>query len=167
VHESPNLGNTVFEIVLNIFFLLQFYDASDYALAAAKKLADFLVLHPHKPIQARDRANNLAKEALKEDDGLLAVALGAPSLSIAVVQFRDAVTIPKESANHSALSAYWRELGVAWNQSDGAQLWSAPFRDCGALHDRWLWPFSVTLISHGYKVVATAFIAADVDQCNG
>jgi G protein-coupled receptor 158 len=62
------------------------------------------------------------------------------------------------------LSAYWRELGAAWNQSDGSQQWNPPFREC--LLNRWLWPFSVTIISHGHKVVATVFIAADVDQCN-
>lgn len=123
-------------------------------------------------------ANRLAKETLAKDENLLAVAIAAPKLSVAVVQFRDQVSItppPSSSssssptssstttsfqANHtgiplttsrSYLSAYWRELGVAWNQSDGAQFWGVPFRDCGPLVNRWLWPFSVTIVEHGQK----------------
>lgn len=41
--------------------------------------------------------------------------------------------------------------GEAWNHSDGSQFWNAPFRDCGALQGRWLWPFSATVLSSGYK----------------
>lgn len=98
--------------------------------------------------------------ALQADEGLLAVALAAPAHKVAVVQFRDhiaATTPPSTTSNqsgsgggsgggvHAYLSAYWRELGEAWNRSDGAQSWNAPFRDCGPLHGRWLWPFSVTV----------------------
>lgn len=124
-------------------------------------------------------ANRIAKETLFKDENLLAVAIAAPKSSVAVVQFRDQVLIsppPSSSsssssatspttttsfqANHTGipttttrnyLSAYWRELGAAWNQSDGAQFWGLPFRDCGPLINRWLWPYSATIVEHGQK----------------
>lgn len=82
----------------------------------------------------------------------MAVAIAAPNRNLSVVQFRHPVANTQEaSSNHSYLSAYWRELAVAWNQSEGTQLWGAPFRDCGPLQGRWLWPFSVTVGAHGQK----------------
>lgn len=100
-----------------------------------------------------EKAKNLARDALQEDEGLLAIAFAAPTQSIAVVQFRDQVanTHDVHHANHSYLGTYWRELGVAWNQTDGTTAWGAPFRDCGPLQGRWLWPFSVTVVAHGQK----------------
>lgn len=95
-------------------------------------------------------ANTLAREALVEDENFLAFALAAPNASVAVVQFRDRVD-SKNSTNHTFLHTYWRELGFAWNQTDGAQFWGAPFRDCGPLRGRWLWPFSVTVIVQNIK----------------
>lgn len=92
-------------------------------------------------------------DALQQDDGLLALAIAAPSIKLAVVQFRDHVLFTPEGSNHSFLSIYWRELGEAWNHSDGAQFWGAPFRDCGPMHGRWLWPFSVTVEAFGYKYI--------------
>jgi G protein-coupled receptor 158 len=92
----------------------------------------------------------LASEALKEDDNLLAFALAAPSLQLAVVQFRDKIG-SRNITDHTFLSIYWRELGIAWNQSDGAQFWGAPFKDCGPLQGRWLWPFSVTVVVQHIK----------------
>lgn len=141
-------------------FCFQFYDASDVTVAAARKLGEYLsATSPtnkntkyavNKLDALRKRANQLANEALEEDEGLLAVAIAAPSVSLAVVQFRDRIDNP-DATNHTFLSIYWRELGIAWNQSDGAQFWGAPFRDCGPLQGRWLWPFSVTVITHGHK----------------
>lgn len=117
----------------------------------------------------KQRANSIAKEALQEDENLLAFALAAPGHKLAVVDFRDAIaTVPalpqppplpfdgsqsqavaavivNQTAAHAYLSTYWRELGDAWNRSDGTQHWGAPFRDCGAMQGRWLWPFSVTV----------------------
>lgn len=95
-------------------------------------------------------ANLLAREALDEDENFLAFALAAPLRQVAVVQFRDKVDI-KNSTSHTFLQTYWRELGYAWNQTDGAQFWGAPFRDCGPLRGRWLWPFSVTVIVQNIK----------------
>lgn len=94
----------------------------------------------------------LAIEALKEDENLLAFALAAPSAQppLAVVQFRDKV-INRNGSDHTFLSIYWRELGIAWNQSDGAQFWGAPFKDCGPMRGRWLWPFSVTVVFKHFK----------------
>ena len=133
------------------------------------------------------KANQIANDALQDDENLLALAVAAPSVSIAVVQFRGQVEVffnysknfennnvillsnqqnPTESSNHSFLGTYWKELGVAWNKPNGSQYWGAPFRDCGPLQGRWLWPFSVNVEIHGYKTVASSFIAADVDQCN-
>ncbi|XP_055644410.1 probable G-protein coupled receptor 158 isoform X3 [Toxorhynchites rutilus septentrionalis] len=152
-----------------------YYDVSDITLQAAKSLADFLASRKldtskddRRLAMARDKANELASYALKEDDGLLAVGIASPRLSLAVVQFRDKIDAAHANLSDSRtfLSTYWRELGAAWNQSSGAQFWGAPFRDCGPLYGRWLWPFSVTVESQGYKIVASAFIAADVDQCN-
>lgn len=57
-------------------------------------------------------------------------------------------------------------LGIAWNQTDGAQFWGSPFRDCGPLQGRWLWPYSVTIVVSKTKIVASSYIAADQDACN-
>uniref|UniRef100_A0A182J8F8 G-protein coupled receptors family 3 profile domain-containing protein n=1 Tax=Anopheles atroparvus TaxID=41427 RepID=A0A182J8F8_ANOAO len=154
-----------------------FYDVSDITIGAAKSFADFLAgrkidgvaRDERKFALAREKANELASSVLKQDDGLLlAVGIASPRLPLAVVQFRDQIDASHVnlSESKSFLSTYWRELGAAWNQSNGAQFWGAPFRDCGPLYGRWLWPYSVTVESQGYKIVASAFIAADVDQCN-
>ncbi|KAG5676872.1 hypothetical protein PVAND_006678 [Polypedilum vanderplanki] len=151
-----------------------FYDASDISVAAARKLGQFIaesskstLKHQSKIELFHKEANTLARDALIEDENFLAFALAAPLASVAVVQFRDKVDITdKNSTNHTFLHTYWRELGYAWNQTDGAQFWGAPFRDCGPLRGRWLWPFSVTVIVQNIKTVASAFIAADQDICN-
>lgn len=100
--------------------------------------------------EIRNRANSIANEALQEDENLLAVALAAPSIKLAVVQFRDRVEI-NATTTTNYLSIYWRELGDAWNHSDGSQFWGTPFRDCGPLSGRWLWPFSATVQSAVYR----------------
>lgn len=124
-------------------------------MQAAKQLADYL--HSIRPVSTitvdiRNRANSIASDTLTEDEGLLAIALAAPSLKLAVVQFRDVVQIPSNvSSNHTSLGIYWRELGIAWNHSMGAQFWGSPFRDCYALKGRWLWPYSVNYQENGIK----------------
>lgn len=120
-------------------------------MEAAKKLAEYLITI--KPVSAltteiRQTANSIALDALNYDEGLLAIAIAAPALKLAVVQFREHIDI---SNNHTYLSTYWRELGEAWNRSDGSQFWGAPFRDCGAMQGRWLWPFSVNYQQNGIK----------------
>lgn len=133
----------------------QHYNAYHVTIGAANKLADYL--HSIRPVSIitsdiRKKANAIASESLEEDDGLLAIAIAAPTLKLAVVQFRDVIDIaPEVSNNHTYLSTYWRELGLAWNQTDGAQFWGPPFRDCGALRGRWLWPFSVNYQQNGIK----------------
>lgn len=124
---------------------------------AAQKLSEFissesknLKFTPSKIESFQKRANSLAKEALKEDENLLAFALATPPASVAVIQFRDSID-NKSATNHSFLHTYWRELGYAWNQSTGAQFWGAPFRDCGPMRGRWLWPFSVTVVVQNIK----------------
>ncbi|XP_037926728.1 probable G-protein coupled receptor 158 isoform X3 [Hermetia illucens] len=145
-----------------------FYDVTDITVDAAKKFAEYLASKSTTDlVEIRKRANSIANNALQEDENLLAFAIAAPIIPIAVVQFRENVNIPPhDSHNKTFLSTYWRELGIAWNHSDGTQLWGAPFRDCGPLQGRWLWPFSVSVVEYGYKIVASSFIAADVDQCN-
>lgn len=103
--------------------------------------------------EIKQSANAIANEALQEDEGLLAIALAAPALKLAVVKFRDMIENPPAdvSSNHSYLGAYWRGLGESWNHSDGAQFWSAPFRDCGPMRGRWLWPFNVNFMENGIK----------------
>lgn len=102
----------------------QFYDAYDITIEAAKKLADYLnsirPVHTITP-EIRSQANAIATESLQEDEGLLAIAIAAPSLKLAVVQFRDIIDIaPEVSNNHTYLRTYWRELGLAWNHTEGA-----------------------------------------------
>lgn len=137
-----------------------FYDVSDLTIQAAKSFADFLAAKridtskdDRKLKIAREKANELATGVLREDSGLLAVGIASPRLPLAVVQFRDKIDAAHANLSESRnfLSTYWRELGAAWNQSNGAQFWGAPFRDCGPLYGRWLWPFSVTVESQGYK----------------
>lgn len=125
------------------------------AIEAAKKLADYLnSIRPVNTItpEIRSQANSIATETLQEDEGLLAIAIAAPSLKLAVVQFRDTIEIaPEVSTNHTYLRTYWRELGLAWNHTESSSFWGPPFRDCGALRGRWLWPFSVNFQHNGIK----------------
>lgn len=129
---------------------------------AAQKLGEFISSEtknnnknskfpPLKIESFQKRANSLAKEALDEDENLLAFALATPPASVAVIQFRDNIDSKSPTTNHSFLHTYWRELGYAWNQTNSAQFWGAPFRDCGPLRGRWLWPFSVTVIVQNIK----------------
>lgn len=135
----------------------QFYYAYDITIDAAKKLAEYL--NSIRPVNAitpeiRNQANAIASESLQEDEGLLAIAIAAPSLKLAVVQFRDVIELaPEVSGNHTLLRAYWRELGIAWNHTEGAEFWGPPFLDCGALRGRWLWPYSVNFQANGIKYV--------------
>lgn len=136
---------------------VQFYDAYDVTIDAARKLAEYLnSIRPVSIItpEIRNHANAIASESLQEDEGLLAIAIAAPSLKLAVVQFRDVIELAPEVANnHTLLRAYWRELGLAWNHTEGAEFWGPPFRDCGALRGRWLWPYSVNFQANGIKWV--------------
>ncbi|KQS70127.1 probable G-protein coupled receptor 158 isoform X4 [Drosophila erecta] len=155
-----------------------FYDYTDIAEDAARQFIEFLsgkFPNANTPItideptraEVSRRANGIASYALNEDDNLLAFAIAAPSIHTVVVKFRDNVTIPPDQVHNKAyLGSYWRELGAAWNSTDGTQEWGAPFRDCNLLTRRWLWPFRISFSEHRIKVVAAAFIAADEDVCN-
>ncbi|XP_033149977.1 LOW QUALITY PROTEIN: probable G-protein coupled receptor 158 [Drosophila busckii] len=155
-----------------------FYDFTEIAEEAARQFTEFLAHkfpNTNAPIaideetraEVSHRANAIASYALNEDDNLLAFAIAAPSIHTVVVKFRDNVTIPPHQVHNKAyLGSYWRELGAAWNSSDGTQEWAAPFRDCNLLTGRWLWPFRISFTEHRIKIVAAAFIAADEDVCN-
>ncbi|KAI8118663.1 putative G-protein coupled receptor 158 [Lucilia cuprina] len=154
-----------------------YYDFSDVAEDAARQFTDFLAskfsTNPPATItdqirdEVRRKANGIATYALNEDEHLLAFALAAPSIHTVVVKFRENVTIPLEQVhNRGFLGSYWRELGYAWNSTDGSQEWGAPFRDCNLLIGRWLWPFRISFAESKFKIVAAAFIAADEDVCN-
>ncbi|BFF96171.1 probable G-protein coupled receptor 179 [Drosophila madeirensis] len=155
-----------------------FYDFTDIAEDAARQFIEFLsnkFPNANTPIaidestraEVSRRANSIASYALNEDENLLAFAIAAPSIHTVVVKFRDNVTIPPDQVHNKAfLGSYWRELGAAWNSSDGTQEWGAPFRDCNLLTRRWLWPFRISFTEHRIKIVAAAFIAADEDVCN-
>ncbi|XP_044315635.1 probable G-protein coupled receptor 158 isoform X2 [Drosophila rhopaloa] len=155
-----------------------FYDYTDIAEDAARQFIEFLSSkfpNANTPItideatraEVSRRANGIASYALNEDDNLLAFAIAAPSIHTVVVKFKDNVTIPPNQVRNKAyLGSYWRELGAAWNSTDGTQEWGAPFRDCNLLTRRWLWPFRISFSEHKIKVVAAAFIAADEDVCN-
>ncbi|KAH8341392.1 hypothetical protein KR059_005837 [Drosophila kikkawai] len=155
-----------------------FYDFTDIAEDAARQFIEFLSSkfpNANTPItideptraEVSRRANGIASYALNEDDNLLAFAIAAPSIHTVVVKFRDNVTIPPDQVHNKAyLGSYWRELGAAWNSTDGTQEWGAPFRDCNLLTRRWLWPFRISFSEHRIKIVAAAFIAADEDVCN-
>ncbi|XP_034475109.1 probable G-protein coupled receptor 158 [Drosophila innubila] len=155
-----------------------FYDFSELAADAARQFTEFLsnkFPNANTPIaideltrsEVSRRANSIASYALNEDDNLLAFAIAAPSIHTVVVKFRENVTIPPNQVHNKAyLGSYWRELGSAWNSSDGTQEWGAPFRDCNLLTGRWLWPFRISLTEHRIKIVAAAFVAADEDVCN-
>ncbi|KAH8413524.1 hypothetical protein KR009_011969 [Drosophila setifemur] len=155
-----------------------FYDYTDIAEDAARQFIEFLsgkFPNQNVPItideptraEVSRRANSIASYALSEDENLMAFAIAAPSIHTVVVKFRDNVTIPPDQVHNKAyLGSYWRELGAAWNSTDGTQEWGAPFRDCNLLTRRWLWPFRISFSEHRIKIVAAAFIAADEDVCN-
>ncbi|XP_017486299.1 PREDICTED: uncharacterized protein LOC108374738 isoform X3 [Rhagoletis zephyria] len=157
-----------------------FFDFSDIAEDAARQFTEFIANKfgsagpPSQQAitsglreELRRRANGIASYALNEDENLLAFAIAAPSIQTVVVKFRDDVTIPPDQVHNKAfLGSYWRELGVAWNSTEGTQEWGAPFRDCNVLKGRWLWPFRITFTENKLKIGAAAFIAADEDVCN-
>ncbi|XP_067624423.1 uncharacterized protein smog isoform X2 [Eurosta solidaginis] len=157
-----------------------FFDFSDIAEDTARQFTEFITtkfgtsgppsyqaITPELREELRRRANGIASYALNEDENLLAFAIAAPSIQTVVVKFRDDVTIPPDQVHSKTfLGSYWRELGVAWNSTEGTQEWGAPFRDCNLLKGRWLWPFRVTFIENKIKIGAAAFIAADEDVCN-
>lgn len=162
---------SIFWLIENSFFFIfhcffvsptarptkQYFDASELTTSAARKLNEYVIGSKSLGLNIDDlqqKANSIAIEALQTDDMLLAVAIAAPTHKVAVVQFREFIENPREGGfNQSHLSTYWRELGDAWNHSDGDQFWGAPFRDCGALTGRWLWPFSVNINENGLKYV--------------
>lgn len=141
-------------------FCFQYYDVSDITINAAKQLADFIATKQSTVNHAdiHRKANSIANDALHQDEGLLAVALAAPLMKIAVVQFRSHVD---NTTNRNSLTIYWRELGEAWNRSEGTQSWGTPFRDCGPMQGRWLWPFSATILSSGYKWAYTIYCSSN------
>ncbi|XP_041450643.1 uncharacterized protein LOC111076968 isoform X3 [Drosophila obscura] len=155
-----------------------FYDFTDIAEDAARQFIEFLsnkfpnantpmAIDESTRAEVSRRANSIASYALNDDENLLAFAIAAPSIHTVVVKFRDNITIPPDQVHNKAfLGSYWRELGAAWNSSDGTQEWGAPFRDCNLLTRRWLWPFRISFTEHRIKIVAAAFIAADEDVCN-
>ncbi|KAH8403152.1 hypothetical protein KR222_006136 [Zaprionus bogoriensis] len=155
-----------------------FYDYTELAGDAARQFTEFLsnkFPNANTPIaideqtraEVNRRANGIASYALEEDENLLAFAIAAPSIHTVVVKFRDNVTIPPHQVHNKAyLGSYWRELGAAWNSTEGTQEWGAPFRDCNLLTGRWLWPFRISFTEHRIKIVAAAFVAADEDVCN-
>ncbi|XP_049304417.1 uncharacterized protein LOC105231264 isoform X3 [Bactrocera dorsalis] len=157
-----------------------FFDFSDIAEDAARQFTEFITnkfgssgppsqqaITAELREELRRRANGIASYALNEDENLLAFAIAAPSIQTVVVKFRDDVTIPPDQIHNKAiLGSYWRELGVAWNSTEGTQEWGAPFRDCNVLKKRWLWPFRITFSENKMKIGAVAFIAADEDVCN-
>ncbi|XP_001993162.2 probable G-protein coupled receptor 158 isoform X2 [Drosophila grimshawi] len=155
-----------------------YYDFTDIAEEAARQFTEYLsnkfpnadanvAIDKQTREEVSRRANVIASYALNEDDNLLAFAIAAPSIQAVVVKFRDNVTIPPNQVhNKDYLGSYWRELGAAWNSSDGTQEWGAPFRDCNLLTGRWLWPFRISFTNHRIKIVAAAFVAADEDMCN-
>ncbi|XP_053961780.1 uncharacterized protein LOC128865430 isoform X1 [Anastrepha ludens] len=157
-----------------------FFDFSDIAQDAAHQFTEFIVskfgssgpstqqtITTELREELQRRANGIASYALNEDENLLAFAIAAPSIQTVVVKFRDDVTIPPHQANNKTfLGSYWRELGVAWNSTEGTQEWGAPFRDCNVLKGRWLWPFRITFSENKIKIAAAALIAADEDVCN-
>lgn len=151
--------------MLLLFF--QFYDVLSITQNAAQSVVDYLTVTSERNQKAiSQKAILYANQALEEDDNLLAVAIASPSIPFAVVQFRGHLKNAVDHTNHTYLTMYWRELAIAWNFTDGESFWSVPFRDCGPLKGRWLWPFNVIVQDGNNKIVASSFIAADVDQCN-
>lgn len=127
-------------------------DISYLTIEAAKEFAIFLATKiTSNSSEILLKAKDISNEALQQDPQLLAFGIAAPSMQIAGIRFRDEIESQPNITNHNYLKTYWRELGVAWNNSDGTQFWGVPFRDCGPLRNRWLWPFSVTIIESGYK----------------
>lgn len=54
------------------------------------------------------------------------------------------------------LAPYWRELSLAWNNSNinvdqQPQEWGVPFKDCHLLVGRWLWPFRMFFTDTKFK----------------
>lgn len=120
--------------------------------------------------EIKTKAIDIAKQALKKHPDVLGTGVAAAFVPFAVVQFQDEVMRAAEHWEESQtkrefLSAYWRIMGGAWNRTGDTQQWGFPFRDCGPLRDRWMWPYTATMQVGKLKLVTALFLPADSDPC--
>lgn len=123
--------------------------------------------------EIKTKAIEIAKQALTEEPSILATGIAAAFVPFAVVQFQSHVvnamavadTWEESQKRREFLSAYWRVMGSAWNRTGNTEQWGQPFRDCGPLRHRWLWPYTATTQVGRFKLVTALFVPADSDPC--
>lgn len=141
----------------------------------ATELGNYLLTIPEESMQLRHpeiktKAMEIAKRALQKQPLILGTGVAAASVQVAIVQFQNAVIRSAEHWEESQkrrefLAAYWRVMGAAWNRTGDSEQWGFPFRDCGPLKQRWLWPYTATIQVARFKIVTALFIPADTDPC--
>lgn len=141
----------------------------------AHQLSEYLVSLADEAVPSRNpqikiKAIEIARAALREQPEVLGAGIAAPVVPFAVVQFQSAVMRASEHWEESQtksefLAAYWRVMGGAWNRTGNTEQWGFPFRDCGPLRDRWLWPYTATVQVAKFKLVTALFVPADSDPC--
>lgn len=142
----------------------------------AQQMADYLYTIPDDVFKTRrteieTKANEIANLALEQEPTLfVATGIATAFVPFAVVQFPGYVkrAFSKSSAaleTKQFFASYWRIMGNAWNRTGNSEQWGFPFRDCGPLQQRWLWPYTATVQVDRFKLVAALFVLADSDPC--
>lgn len=140
----------------------------------AHQLGQYLEAIPEDAVQSRhaeikEKAIGIARRTLQDKQNVLAAGIAAAFVPFAVVQFQNSNAPSSSEAQNKRdfLAAYWRVMGAAWNRTSNTEKWELPFRDCGPLKERWIWPFSATVQVTRYKLVTAVFVPADSDACVG
>lgn len=135
----------------------------------AHQLGQYLADLPDDSLSSRHgeikaKAIEIARKSLQEKSNVLAAGIAAAFVPFAIVQFQNSPSAV-EAQRREFLAAYWRVMGSAWNRTSNTEKWELPFRDCGPLKDRWVWPFTATVQVTRYKLVTAVFLPADMDPC--
>lgn len=136
----------------------------------AHQLGQYLADLPEDSLSSRHgeikaKAIEIARQALQEKSSVLAAGIAAAFVPFAVVQFQNSPSTVEAQTKREFLAAYWRVMGSAWNRTSNTEKWELPFRDCGPLKGRWVWPFTATMQVTRYKLVTAVFLPADTDPC--
>lgn len=126
-----------------------------------------LIKSKHSEIQTK--AITIAKNVLTDEPTILATGIAVASVQLAVMQFQSSVvhadSWEEPQKKRDFLSMYWRSMGSAWNRTGDTEQWGLPFRDCGPVRQRWLWPYTASIKVEGFKLVTALFMSADSDPC--
>lgn len=149
--------------------------ARSTALRMAHQMGEYLVSLPEESLKSslqeiRIKATQIASAALTEQPAVLAMGIASVSERFAVLQLQSSVIRASKNweelkKSRDFLFGYWRAMGEAGNRTGDTEQWGFPFRDCGPLRQRWLWPYTATTQVGRFKLVTAIFVPADADPC--